>query len=260
MVYKFQDSFYVKYSDCDYRGCLTPGRLLEYLQETAMHHGDALGYPISRLLADDLGFVITDFRVRFDKELMAKDHFSIITWYSKVMKMQLVRSYKIISDATGAIIGEGVSRFAFVDLKKRRPTPFKPWMAVPEVKSLPHSMSEEKFIVPKPNENELYSERTFKVLRSELDSSMHVNNTKYLIWAYDDVSDEIFDDMRLFEIRVTYRKECRCGMDITGKIYLPPNESENEKTVVACYYQEDGKLSAQVNMLWKKRETQKDTF
>ena len=251
MDYKFTKKIGIKYSDTDYLGRLTPARFLEFLQEASMIHGDMLGYTVNGLKELGHAFAITDWHIVICRTPKIREELNISTWIGSLGKMRLQRNYRV-ADAMGRPVSECAARFIFIDLEKRRPENFINSMNNPEMKSIPTIMKDEKFQMRRPEEADLFSSREFTVERGALDTSLHVNNTKYLEWAMDDVPDGIFDAMELYDIRVVYRKECTRNDRVTAKTYIRGTDDEAE--VITEYYKagENGPvLFSQINTLWR---------
>lgn len=251
MKYKFTKKMCIKYSDTDYFGRLTPARLLEFLQEASMIHGDMLGYTVNGLKDSGHAFAITDWHMVFYRTPRIREELSVSTWIGSLGKMRLQRNYRV-EDLTGRLVSECAARFIFIDLESRRPENFINSMNNPEMKSIPTIMKNEKFQIRRPEGENPVSCREFTVERGQLDTSLHVNNTKYLEWAMDDVPDLIFNSMELFDIRVVYRKECARNDRVTAKTYI--RGMGGEKEVISEYYKasENGPvLFSQINTLWK---------
>jgi len=57
-------------------------------------------------------------------------------------------------------------------------------------------------------------ELAFTVRRSDLDSAEHVNNTSYVEWAIEAVSDEVWSTAELAELEIQFVSECHQGQTV----------------------------------------------
>ena len=114
------------------------------------------------------------------------------------------------------------------------------------------AIENEKYKLPKLQNDDTIMERTFIVTRRDTDNNGHTNNVKYIEWAIDDIPDDIYNTMTISDIRVVYRKECYKGDAVTSKCCV--HTLENGIKEVISFFEDgagEGILFAEVVTQWK---------
>lgn len=89
------------------------------------------------------------------------------------------------------------------------------------------------------------------VTRKDIDTNGHVNNTVYVDWAIDRVPEGIYEDYKLQEIAVSYKKECK--KDVKIKVISNIKEIDDNKKLITSKIvnDEDAKiLYCKVSTIW----------
>ena len=175
----------------------------------------------------------------------------IVTWSSKCRRMQAERSY-MLYDQYGAISAHIASRWIFMDLEERKPTVIGSEMEQKYGNTEITAIENEKYKLPKLQNDDTIMERTFIVTRRDTDNNGHTNNVKYIEWAIDDIPDDIYNTMTISDIRVVYRKECYKGDAVTSKCCV--HTLENGIKEVISFFEDgagEGILFAEVVTQWK---------
>ncbi len=252
MADKFTTDFEVTFFETDIKERLEFGYLLAFLQDTAIRHSAAIGYGIEKLLERKRGWIILNWHICIDKMPCIGDKLSIATWCGKCGRHQAERSFTAQNDK-GEMLAYAVTNWAFIDLEKRKPAVIPPEMEEVFKSDIPNVIEKEKYRIRKPEEADFYYGRSIAVSRSDLDTNEHVNNTRYLVWAMDAVSDEIYDNYDLFDVKVTYRKESKKG-DVLRLKTAVYNEGENAETIIYFISEDDPKtIYVQISFLWRKK-------
>ncbi|MBR5269548.1 MAG: hypothetical protein IKU21_03475 [Anaerotignum sp.] len=237
----------VSFLQIDCNSCMTPAALLSQMQEMAILHSDSLGYTIDYMWEHQWFWSVVNWHLKLYRMPKYGEKIIIQTWNDKFARFQANRSFHIF-DEEGNKILDGISRWVFMDLEKRRPANVPADMPPKYYSGKESAIPDEKFIMPKEPEGELISERDVTVTRRDTDTNNHANNVKYLEWVMDDIPDEIYVDMALKDVRIVYRKECMRGDIINVKTYV--RDTETGKTVDSFLY--DGEtVVAQVITEWE---------
>ncbi len=249
---EFKAEYTIGFFGCDNFLKLTPTSIAVYFQELAIAHSDSLGYTIEVLSEAKKGWAITNWHISVLRYPHKGEKIKIITWPNDCKRMQAQRSFRV-EDESGSIICLAMSRWIFMDLERRRPSPFMDGMDTAYACDKTAAIPQEKYGMPKGQPENLYSEREFTVRRRDTDTNGHANNTKYIEWAIDDVPDEIYDSCEPMDIRVVYRKECYKGSQIISRCYL--REENGEKELISYFLDKEkpSVVFAEVATLWKTR-------
>ena len=249
-VYSLTQKYTVSYTDIDFKGNLKFSQLLNIFQNISIAHGNNQGIFIFPLIEMNLAFVITNWRIVFHRPVKVEERLLITTWIRKHKTSWLFRNYKV-KDENGDVVIDAAAQFLFINLETKRPAEFTEGITTPPDPTIDSPLLREKFIISKPSEENLCSERTFMTGINELDFSMHVNNSVYAGWAVNEVPMEIYADKSLKDVRIAYRKECRAGEEIRVKTYV--REENGQSEVISVFYKEkDGKqvIATQINTVW----------
>ena len=253
-VYSLTQGYTVTYTDIDFSGNLKFPQLLNIFQNLSIAHGNMLGIFIFPLKALNLAFVITNWRIVFYRPVKVEEKLLAKTWIRKHKGSWLFRNYKV-TDEDGEILIDAAAQFLFMDLITKKPAEFIEGIINPVDKSTDSILLNEKFRIPKPKEENLYSEGKFLTGKSEIDFSMHINNSVYANWAINQVPMEIYEKKFLADARISYRKECMHDEEISVKTYISDTPDGTE--IISVFFKfSEGKrvMVAQINTLWVDKE------
>lgn len=231
--------------DCNRR--MHPSELLSALEEMAILHSDSLGYTVEYMFEHEWFWSVVNWHLQIYRMPAYGETVTIQTWNDKFSRFQANRSFSIY-DTEGNKLVDAISRWIFMDTKKRRPTNMPAEMPPKYHSERPGAIPDEKFLMPKTPEGELIAERALVVTRRDTDTNYHANNVKYLEWVMDDIPDEIYVDMTLQDVRIVYRKECRRGDTVEIRTYV--KDTEQGKTVTSFLYEGDA-VVAEVITQWQ---------
>ena len=151
--------------------------------------------------------LLTGIDKEFSRALIEVDYFKIIA-NSNV-------SSKWVEDENGDEIASVYSLWTLIDLEKRRITkPDKAGIIMPEIKSYDYTIEEYHEII-KELPLDYVMER--QVLYSDVDVNQHMNNSRYIEWAFDAVGIRIFEQHYFKEVSILYKQEMAPGT--IAKIY-----------------------------------------
>lgn len=214
---KYSKQFEIYYYQIDSKQKATPVTILNFLEETAIAHSEALGLGVQTLLDKGLCWILNRWSLVMDSYPALNEHITIETWPSHFEKFYATRQF-LIKDTGGNIIGRAVALWILLNFEKRRPARitediwskygFNPEEAI----SSPFSALDTDF--------ESYCSVDFNVMRSDIDTNNHVNNSRYVDWALEAIPQEVFDSSILHILEVEYKKELGYGCTISSQCKL----------------------------------------
>lgn len=212
---KFFKEFEVHYYEVNFYQELTPPAFLNYLEETAIAHSEAVGYGVSRLKEQGYGWVLSQWQIHFEQYPQLGEKIKIKTWPSHFERFYGYREF-LVFDEQDKVIARANSLWIFLNLQKRRPARIpqeicEAYSIFPE-KVLSNPFPESISLQANPLEQGVQSE--FIVRRSDIDTNDHVNNTKYLEWVLETVPEDVYRDYRMVSLEVIYKKECTFGQKV----------------------------------------------
>ncbi|MEG6520725.1 acyl-[acyl-carrier-protein] thioesterase [Desulfotomaculum sp. 1211_IL3151] len=208
-----QKEFEVHYYEVNQYQEATPVSVLNYLEETAIAHSEAVGLGLNRLKSEGIAWVLNRWRVQMERYPQWNEKIIVETWPSHFERFYATRQF-YIKDIKGKILGRATSLWIFLNIEKKRP------LRIPAEYMLTYGLeSQGVFEDPFSELYNLENPEVFKefyVRRSDIDTNEHVNNTKYMEWVLETVPAEIYKNHILQSFEVIYKKEVGLGSIISA--------------------------------------------
>lgn len=199
----FAKTFPIHSYEIDHRGYLRPVALLNFLQDAAGDHAERLGVSVRQLMARNLTWLLTRYRVRFRRHAREGERLEVRTWPSSREGLQVLRQFEV-RDGAGEAVAVASTAWMVLDLATRRTA--RPSECLPAFAVHPEAALEEGFSALKPVARP-DRELPFRVRLGDLDLNQHVNNAVYVEWALETVAPEVLERCAPSEIEVAYRAE-----------------------------------------------------
>lgn len=255
MAYFYQD-FQVRYSDLDGNGRVKAAALLNFFEETAVMHCEALSCGPDRLLAHSLGWFQLRSLMKIERLPVFRQKLRVETWVSEKGSSQSGREYHMF-DEQGRTLAWRRTHWVLVDLAGRHPVRIPDWIngrfsAGPPVAVQPFSS-----FVPS-----VYaaSQKALRVpvLPSDKDTSGHVNNVRYAVWAADAAPAEDLQELQPWFVECAFKKELvgSASVEVTaqelGAWPYPSVESQlNAKAYGHAVFDDRQELAALLYTAWR---------
>jgi len=222
-VSKFEQNFKVEYYDIGENRKATEKSILKYMQKIAGMHSDEMGCGLEELAKENLGWIITNWKLNVMDKPKYNDNIVVKTWVRKIDKLYFYRDFEILN-SRGEKIAIATSRWILMDIKK------KIAKKVEDRFVNLHTIHEEdvfpshKFV--KIKEPEFYQEEfAYRIQRRDIDTNHHVNNLNYLDFAYETLPEEIYNSKVFKNIEISYKNEIKPKDEIICK-YSVINDDE----------------------------------
>jgi acyl-ACP thioesterase len=218
-----------------------PG-LFIFLQEIAWAHATQRGFGYDHLKAQGQFWVLAKVKVRLYDYPQWNDELHIDTWSKAPELLTAYRDYegydaahRHLFSATSAwhILSEGANRPQRVDALKAS-------FLIPEGK---HALAEKLTKIPAPEitpANELK-----KVLWSDIDVNMHVNNSRYVQWVMDSFPVDFLLTHQVTEIEVNFLQQAVCG----DQYYIVSQEINPAEFIISVVRLEGQKELARIKLI-----------
>ena len=207
---QYVQSFLVDDMAVDRFGYLKPSAILYYAQEVAGEHCKALALDYDTLARRRMFWAVIRHRVQITRLPVRGETIRVETWPMPTTKVAYPRSV-VAYDESGEEVFRAISLWVLMDLDTRA-------MVLPRASGIivEGTLRGTELALPGaviPKTFGLRGTRT--VCFTDLDRNGHMNNTRYLDWAYDLLPSSFHREHTLREMTVSYSAEAREGQVLT---------------------------------------------
>lgn len=208
----FEHDFTVQYNEVDQRGFVRPVALLNYLQTVAGYHAALLGISVSDLGESGHTWVLSRIHLAMDRYPRGGDTIRIRSWLAARDTLFTVRDFELFG-VEGAPIGRATTSWAVLSLTTRRVVKLAGVLPVYPLNT-ERALNDAFRTLPLLERSEY--ELRLPVLRGDLDTNRHVNNTVYAGWALETIPEEVDSGCRLAAMEIGFRSEAVYGDSIVA--------------------------------------------
>ena len=215
MAYTFEKSIY-SYELC-HNGALKPSYLMRYMQAAACLDLDAKGMTYEYLREHGIVFVLTKLKIEMDEAVCKNDTIKVESWPKCIKGVTFIRDFVILKN--GKRVGYATTQWALMDFVNRRPV--RPTSLPQTLPDEDHEYSREveleRHIAP-PETAVACGTYTRRVMLSDLDENLHLNNTNYADIMLDYIPD--FSENKSFNaVQINFRGEARLGDELEISVF-----------------------------------------
>lgn len=205
---KYTTQYKTKWHDTDACRVVRPSRVLEYLQEAANIQCKEYGLPLDEFRDEKgMGFILGSISVDIIKPLFAYEDIEVRTWCRESRGYSFVRCFEIARD--GEIVVRASSVWALLDVENK--TMLRGDESLdghfPIDEPIDPALLPKKARVSKDAKLSFVGKR--KIVYSDIDYNMHMNNTNYPDMICDFLPD--MEGRRLSKFSLSYIKEAPFG-------------------------------------------------
>ena len=214
---KFTYKTKTNWHDTDASRIVRPSKIVEYMQETANRQCESSGLPLEKLRDEKgLAFILGAISINIYKPLHAYEEIEVRTWCKEARSYIFMRYFDILRN--GELIAEASSTWVLIDLNNKN-----------MVRASNYDFLGDKFyyddpvdsaaLLPKAKiakDTQLFEVGKRKIMYSDIDYNMHMNNTHYPDMVCDYL-DEMTGDVPYFvsAMSLSYLKESPLGATLT---------------------------------------------
>ncbi len=246
---RFRAPFDVRFYETDRAARLTPVALFNYLQETAIQHGDAVGLDGAEL--DRLGYIWMMNRLHFaiHRYPIRRESLTVETWGSRFKGMFATREWRV-TGGDGAAVATASGRWVMLSGEPKRIIRIPPLISE-RYGEYPDRALEDAFDRMDPPESPS-CDRHFHVRFSELDTNQHANSASYVDWCLEAVPLTVLDGFLPASFEITFKKECRLGEELAARSEELPADAPGERRFRhGLWRQSDSALLAIAASTWR---------
>ena len=196
----------LSFCHCNKNGVMSWAEILRFTSDAAGEDFTMRDMPWTYLMEKNLVFVVSRVSFHVLKNPVYDQNITLRTWEEAPQGPLFVRRFQITDTQTGEVLINAFTIWTLLDVKLRKIIPSKAF----DLRVAPTLSSDYDGIKPGkislPENAEIIGEH--KVVFSDMDANGHVNNSKYINFAIDNLPEEfhniIFKDMRL-----NYSKEAK---------------------------------------------------
>lgn len=242
-------SFYVRGTDCGVNSRVLPNVLLGMIQETADKGATDTGFDRDYLYGLGACWIVLRMRLHIMRLPKWRERITIRTWSPGLDRISFGREYEVFGE-DNELIGYCTSVWILADINTHRP------LIPGKVEGLAPVFPQQDRLVygsmcPKtkmPERSEISGEPVIIKYAdySELDHNHHVNNSRYLAWAYDAMSKYGIDIDKVNDILISYFSEVKAGEKV--EIHLVDETAENTCKIYGFRGEGEKVFSVQINL------------
>lgn len=219
----YQKKYPLKYYEMDFNQVLKPSALLNILQDMATENAQMLGFGASFTFDNNYAWFLLKYHMEFDEYPCGLDELIIKTEPRGVNKIIATRDFEILNNA-GKRLARISSNWTLVDLKTKHILPVA--KVIPFMINFEKRESDMSFIkIPVPEKIDF--EKIFEIRFDDIDVNQHVNNSNYIVWAFEALPYDFKSQNRLKTLDISYKKEITFGYKIVSCVQVL--EENNQK-------------------------------
>lgn len=210
----FEEDFIIKYDDINPNAnTVSDIALLRFFQEIAGKHADSVGYGFSDISSTKLTFLVLAWKFKIYDRPIYGDKITIKTWPRKSVKSIYYRDFEIYKN--NIKIGIATSKWVLINTDTHNMI-LNNFNILAKLPPNNNSVFEEEIKkIPIPEDfNNIFK---YKILRRDIDTNNHVNNTVYLSLAYECLPEEIYNNLDYNLVEIMYKSEATLNNEIIAK-------------------------------------------
>lgn len=110
----------------DLNGHVNNVQYIQWMQDAAMAHSAALGWPQERYASIGRTWIIRSHTIAYLHSAYAGDHLTIHTWVAEFHKFRSLRKFKFVRQASDTTLAVAATMFIFCDLTTGKPRSIPP--------------------------------------------------------------------------------------------------------------------------------------
>ncbi|ULQ59536.1 hypothetical protein K7I13_13865 [Brucepastera parasyntrophica] len=228
----FSRDYFVHYYEADIKQRLPLTGVVQYFEDVAILDSEQRGYSLDFYETNHSVWIMLKWDIRIHRFPVFGDTVKVSTRVNAMKRFMSDRVFSMTS-ADGTLLAEGRSNWLYFDTEKRRP------ISVSEEIAANYDVSPEtaaSFVtiddVPAVSRDDIPADfslisQPITVGYGDIDTNRHVNNIRYISWAFNSVPENIFKGYVPDQLVVQYKKEMLAGMTAELLSLFPDSPGEN---------------------------------
>ena len=206
---KYTEKYTVKWHDTDASRRVRPSELLVYMQETANRQFVSVGRDLDKERdSEHIGFILSKISLDFIEPVYAYEEIEVETFTCESRGFSFNRGFRILRG--GKEVARGASVWALVNINEGKLLRADAYDVGFENEPIVVTNAPLRIKMPRPDEFSSVGKR--KIVYSDIDYNMHMNNTRYPNMLCDFM--EFPDTERISGMSLSYLNEAALGDEI----------------------------------------------
>ncbi|HOX23195.1 MAG TPA: thioesterase [Elusimicrobiales bacterium] len=230
----------------DLNGRLRPAELFNWFQEAASCQCRINRVGLEDIIPKGYTWVIHRYKVSVAKMPVYGQRCKVSTWAQPKRDLISVRDF-LLESQEGEQLAGATSEWALIDLKTGRPTRLSSVLSeFPYLEK--RALDENLRPIQWPEAASPLKSTETTVSAWALDKNLHVNNSVYIFWAFDNLYPEAIQGLALREIEINYKKQAFYGQKVVCRSCLGSEGVFYQEILLA----ETGEILALLKSTWVK--------
>ena len=241
--YTLTKEYDMKWYEVDCQAILKPSALLNHLQDIATKSADRFGIGMEFLAPKNYAWYLIKYHMEFNNYPQNIESFVLKTESRGSTRLFAIRDFEMWSNDQKTLLGRMSSQWAMIDLED------KSFVKLSEIKKIPPLQKrEDDVIFSKVSVSDEYDkEKEFEIRYDDIDINQHVNNSNYIIWAFEVLSAEFRKTHKPKTIDMVYKKDISYGNKVLSKL-----KTDGEKTFHLLCNKESEEQLCVIEIVWDK--------
>lgn len=239
----YAETYRTRYSEIDCNLSLKPSALLQILQDVASQNAENLDFGYSFLVKKNLGWFLLKLHAEFNEYPEDICDLTIKTEPRGWNKLFAYRDFEICKN--NKTLGKATTTWGLVDISTKSMVNVGAVLAEnPNFVEFQKRETDLKYNKIPPL-TKVDIEKIFDIRFDDLDVNQHVNNSNYIVWAFESLGYEFRKNQKLKSLDMLFKKEIKYGHQICSQVEI----SEN-KTIHLLKNKETGEELCQIQAEW----------
>lgn len=219
----YENNYKIRYSELDCNLVLKPSSLLQLMQDIASENAENLGFGYSYIIQKNLAWFLLKCHIEFNNFPKEVYKINIKTEPRGWNKLFAYRDFEI-NDGQN-ILGKATTTWGLIDLETKSMSNVGENLSNnPNFTQFEKRDDDLKYNKITPIQN-IDFEKTFEIRFDDLDVNQHVNNSNYIIWAFEALEYDFRRTKKLKVLDMVFKKEIKYGNNIVSQVQILDNKT-----------------------------------
>ncbi|MGI6108320.1 MAG: acyl-[acyl-carrier-protein] thioesterase [Eubacteriaceae bacterium] len=210
---KFSDKHRIATYDCTPQEALSPVMILNWFQEVAQEHCEAVKLGFSFNASRELAWFVVKYDIAFIKYPCYGQEVILETEAFAFDRFAAQRKFKLYS-MDGELLVEADSEWMLLSRENGKVVRLS---TVPELEAFGAGTKSDFSLRRLPKlDGDPEQVKQFQIRYLDIDYNGHVNNVKYLAWAIETLPAEVVQDQEIAALKIIYKEQAFYGGNITA--------------------------------------------